>query len=575
MQALVEFCKYGFYILTMGMLVTPSATLTQSFVESGSSASSNCVSYLSVAVLLASFFESIGLTILGYLKIQRHIIGAERMEEQANDHQCDSNPESMKGYKHVVLQRPICIIDHLVRKQGRSITIEQIWDCCGNSADSKALKDLCLSFVLYQQLLEWRYFGQVCPEASLLKANDLVFKKLLLSEGDFKRAFSIIEAELGFCYDFFFTKYQYTFLSMESLVPLIPFLVLLKIILILTVGVFAFGKSLVLETPRPIIEVRGTETDYIITLLVLGIVLVMELAQAAFYLASDWVQVSLACRHVKKNCNAANAFIGRVIGFLRRIIISGALRDKIGQYSVIRMERIGPAEVSDAVKGAIARSLIRSNGNLTNGETLIRNNQRFEKCYWAFKNHSQLEVMFIWHIATEYCDISDDQTNGITPDNDRGVAVCLSKYCAYLIGSVPELLPYHEVDIRELTTKVAKERKQLFGSYKDSEVYDKMKKLDGTEEGDDPATVFKKGVKLGKQLASMTDVLERWKMMEDFWAQTILYVAPAHSTAKQHMQHLENGGEFLTHIWALLSHAGILNLNSDKDQGAQAEPASV
>ncbi|VAH41718.1 hypothetical protein VPH35_026643 [Triticum aestivum] len=98
-----------------------------------------------------------------------------------------------------------------------------------------------------------------------------------------------------------------------------------------------------------------------------------------------------------------------------------------------------------------------------------------------------------------------------------------------------------------------------------------MKILDGTEEGDDPVTVLEKGVKLGKQLASMPDVLERWKVMEDFWAETIIYVAPSHSTGKQHMQHLESGGEFLTHIWALLSHAGILNLNRDKEQGAQAE----
>jgi hypothetical protein len=33
------------------------------------------------------------------------------------------------------------------------------------------------------------------------------------------------------------------------------------------------------------------------------------------------------------------------------------------------------------------------------------------------------------------------------------------------------------------------------------------------------------------------------------------------------MKDLENGGEFLTHISALLSHADILNLNWDKDQG--------
>jgi hypothetical protein len=93
-----------------------------------------------------------------------------------------------------------------------------------------------------------------------------------------------------------------------------------------------------------------------------------------------------------------------------------------------------------------------------------------------------------------------------------------------------------------------------------------MKNLQGTEEGDNPTTVSKKGVKLGKQLEKMADGV-RWFVMEDFWAKKILHAADLHYTTKQHMQHLENGGEFLTHIWALLAHAGILD--RDKDQQGQ------
>jgi hypothetical protein len=51
-------------------------------------------------------------------------------------------------------------------------------------------------------------------------------------------------------------------------------------------------------------------------------------------------------------------------------------------------------------------------------------------------------------------------------------------------------------------------------------------------------------------------------VLQDFWAKTTIHAAKSHShsTTKQHMQHLESGGEFLTHIWALLAHAGILDL---------------
>jgi hypothetical protein len=113
----------------------------------------------------------------------------------------------------------------------------------------------------------------------------------------------------------------------------------------------------------------------------------------------------------------------------------------------------------------------------------------------TLKNHSQLEIMLIWHIATEYCALSEEQRNGIT----RGVALNLSRYNIYLMASVPDLLPYHEVDIKEsfrqLEDKIDK----------DPWSYEKLKDEDGTNQEVNPMTVFKKGVKLGKQLESMPD----------------------------------------------------------------------
>ena len=69
-------------------------------------------------------------------------------------------------------------------------------------------------------------------------------------------------------------------------------------------------------------------------------------------------------------------------------------------------------------------------------------------------------------------------------------------------------------------------------------------------------TTFALGIWLGKKLEEMRDD-SRWKMLADFWTEMILYAAPS-DNAKDHIQHLANGGEFLTHLWALLSHAGIL-----------------
>lgn len=71
-------------------------------------------------------------------------------------------------------------------------------------------------------------------------------------------------------------------------------------------------------------------------------------------------------------------------------------------------------------------------------------------------------------------------------------------------------------------------------------------------------TIFFKGLKLGKELEEcIRDRELRWKVLAEFWAEIILYVAPS-DNVRGHVEQLANGGEFITHMWALLSHAGIL-----------------
>ncbi|CAL5091132.1 unnamed protein product [Urochloa decumbens] len=534
-HAAVEIGRYTLYIMMLLLLMSP-VTLKEGWSQKHvrfASASSVWVQLVIAIAFGTKLLETMLLLVWEgkVLRYCRVIAKRMRMDDWANVHPSDSDPESMEGYNYLV--------------QFPSVTIDKIWDCCGNSDDGKALKDICLSFALFL-LLKRRYLGLACAEARHLKTRRFVLEKLLPSQGEYERVFRILEVELGFCYDYFFTRYGfvYTLANVhERHISILLFCCLalfgVKIICIFVAGVFALRRSLVLETPNPIIEVHTTDADYVITLLVLGIALIVQVLQAAFYLASDWVQVSLACRYVKKNCYGPNALIGKAIAFLRRVTVSGACTNKICQRSLLSGKQ-GPVEVSYTVKRAIARSLKSTDGVLTNGEASLRQNQN------------------LYH------------RNGITRE-DRGVAVNLSRYIAYLIASVPELLPYHEVDIKESLREVVEDE---IGE--DPWSYEELESVDGTGEEDSPTTVFRKGVKLGKQLESMPDGAQRWKLMGEFWAETLLYVAPSHSTAKQHMKHLENGGEFLTHIWALLSHAGILNLNRDKDQGPEAgETASV
>uniref|UniRef100_A0ACD5TH76 Uncharacterized protein n=1 Tax=Avena sativa TaxID=4498 RepID=A0ACD5TH76_AVESA len=96
--------------------------------------------------------------------------------------------------------------------------------------------------------------------------------------------------------------------------------------------------------------------------------------------------------------------------------------------------------------------------------------------------------------------------------------------------------------------------KYLLPSMRRSAKYEALRNY-GLEESE--ATIFQSGAKLGKQLEEIQDVTRRWKVLADFWCEMMLYVAPS-DDVNEHIEQLTRGGELITHLWALLSHAGIL-----------------
>lgn len=340
-----------------------------------------------------------------------------------NDNQSDCGPKSMSDYNYFVSYQSRIVFPKFLRTRSQSVTtIDQIWDCFQNSHDKSTLKDICMSFALFE-LLKRRYFGFICAEAGLRRTQDFVFKVLMPHpDDDYKRAFRIVETELGFCYDFLFTRYSLIYttgLSLQIWISWYGCYFLPKIILICVVGVYALKKSLILETSKSIIEVHSANADYIIAVTFLCIILIVKLLQVFFYLASDWFKVSLACRYVKlKNCVPVAFIVEKVLGVISRITISTRLRNTIGRCSFIfdlsksniwtqLMSFLGKngdhVKTSDAVKKAIARSLVSTAGKLTNGETSLRKYRMYDEYSWTLKDHSQMEAMLIWHIATDYC----------------------------------------------------------------------------------------------------------------------------------------------------------------------------
>ncbi|CAO2151139.1 unnamed protein product [Urochloa humidicola] len=222
--------------------------------------------------------------------------------------------------------------------------------------------------------------------------------------------------------------------------------------------------------------------------------------------------------------------------------------------------------------------------SLTNGEAALRDNVPVSaELLSTLKNQSQTMTMLIWHTATEYCNLPpscemEEHQNGsqdeekVQIENYKQVAIALSRYCVYLIAFIPALLPGDSTDTLLIYRGVVNEVVRRISFYKPCkaqllEVITHSESCRGNEEGDINAegstnnnnedTIFMKGLKLGKKLDEIEDSVLRWKVMAEFWAETIIYIAPS-DNATAHMERLAQGGEFLTHVWALLSHAGIL-----------------
>ncbi|KAF7092491.1 hypothetical protein CFC21_094973 [Triticum aestivum] len=606
---------------------------------------------------------------------------ADYMRDQVNhtaNHHVSVDPITMEGYRYIVFlpSHLLCGFkvakgptyrNKLVPADDGIITIDAIWrekfddSWLNTDGGGSQLNDVCLSFAL-SHLLKRRFFGMECAEAAHDETRKFVLEGLLSHKDGGARAFRIIEVELGFLYDFFFTKYAALFHMERSFIAM----VLLRIILLSITVAVLLGGSPTIMTPKPVIEVGTRSVDVSITIMIMGILLLVEALQIILYLMSDWATVSLACGYTRRS-GTCNKLIPFVIWFLRRFNLSrywtsmisntkfgkflyslnlfGYWQNQMGQLSLFGLSKtetrpsrifvwlddlfcqafllanltvqeyilqpifskisnifFSSAKTSigvpDLVKKEIVSCLQKTNigGPLTNGQAALRCNGEaalqhhvvLEHISCTLENQSQTMTMLIWHIATEYCDLpspneleehqssAQEEENAQIDKKYKQVAIILSRYCIYLIANVPALLPGDSTDTLMVYRAVVNEvqRDGVWASHKPckAELLNVINNCDSRrrtkEEGNniiegspnnnnEEDTIFMKGLKLGKKLEEIGDGALRWKLMADFWVETIIYIAPS-DDATAHMERLAQGGEFLTHVWALLTHAGIV-----------------
>ncbi|KAF8043661.1 hypothetical protein BT93_A1852 [Corymbia citriodora subsp. variegata] len=518
-------------------------------------------------------------------KNYRYIADYMRTEHQGRD-SSNADPITMCGYRYVVMcstakWRPKAApwddgeaphYRQSLKAMDEVITIEKVWNCKGRLLSESGgdpdgrLKDLCLSFSLFKFIC-LRFTGYSLPHEAYDKLWRLI-KHMLSEEKGYERVFRVIEVELAFLFDLFYTKYPMKLHLRRSAYRLL----LLPILVVVPLFLLRYAV------------LRRDVSTTCVTLLLMISILVVELTQFAIMIFSEWAKVTYICKYVRNEWWQRNRCARKLIEILCRVWLVKPWGRQLRQYSLLKsysyspwkciynrrtaayfdqkrngQKQINPTNLSKQVKKAIVHSLGKNfTGYLERGQASLRCNDMSDELSWACDLETTTHVIMVWHIATSICEheVPCAQLSEEHRDN-FGVATNLSQYLAYLVVYAPRLVPGHPCRTEYIFGRAVHEaREKLGGSTVLMEKrIEELKMIIDNEQYRE--TIVGRGSRLGMQLVNgVADKGRMWKVLADFWADMMLYVAPSNDTAA-HAKYLTTGGEFVTHIWVLVSHAGI------------------
>ncbi|XP_048536311.1 uncharacterized protein LOC125514966 [Triticum urartu] len=496
-----------------------------------------------------------------------------------------------------------------------------------NLSRKHKLENICLAVALFK-LLRRKMEHFHMAEADTPQARDLVLRGLLALEGhedevaNAERAFEVVELELRFLDEYYQAIIPLALskpgLFIANFVISIVFIFLYCITVLLVTGnghifkvlgslfrgLIGLSIDMVVQYKCFVHQVNFlfgmvcSSSDLIVTFLLTLTLLAVEAYEFLQYVLSDWFIVSVMYTYARKTMLQQKGHAGRVAkGTLWAKHRSHAVI-KVHQITMLKPHYLDPRWVWMLVSRLLKRRLVGLPDAIVTGDTkaaIVKalkdvltpscgrhfsngmatlERQRFLNLKWACDpKMSTATMIVVWHIATALFEMRDKQKHPLPPHGQA--ALTLSRYCAYLVAYEPGLLPDNEA----WTKKVYKDIKGELSSFFQSccNTGDRRERLVkfGQGEEDEEKSAMVKGVKLGKQLEATSssggDLLEDervWGMLLEFWAELLVFVARRPSAGPEaHALALSNGGEFITHIWAMLTHAGVhVPKNHHEDQ---------
>ncbi|KAF6986361.1 hypothetical protein CFC21_004130 [Triticum aestivum] len=515
------------------------------------------------------------------------------------------------------------LLQALRDKDKEVLTLEKIWEEPDDDLDDE-LKDLCLSFALYK-LLRRRFFNFGIHEAKLNKTRLLVLDGILgdrdkrsnserstrKKRKNSERAFRVSEAEVSFLNDFFNSRHAIVFAKGFPFIRL-----LLSTILIVGIGGMAFAIYSFSKVGTED-ELGNVHDGVVFTWFLLSFLFVKETWEIMTYVFSDWTKIILLCQYVQKPWWLRNSVTKALVRNLCKLSVPWLPRwhGKVGQCNILFPIRFAfplrfffgarysryfvylstdvKGTVMNCLRDCLAKCPVRLDNYLERAFVHVKAVGFPASVRGAVTGVEDcVHILLVWHIATCYCEIHLAKRGKVKATPNLGgspymVARTLSQYCAYVLTLVPPLVPGNSLMGRSVLIKMYEEKcRLLLGPYNSSThctLRDHiLVRLEEYASGDihlydeeKDNTILKKGAALGKKLIQAIrgddDTLEDhhiedlWRFLSEFWAGFVIHLA-ASTRASHHKIYLSSGGEFMTHLWALLTHAGILGEVQHGDQ---------
>ncbi|KAK7349298.1 hypothetical protein VNO77_06558 [Canavalia gladiata] len=436
----------------------------------------------------------------------------------------------------------------------------------------------------------------------ILSFHDVIESRLSLQNGNGNEVFQVMEVELGFMYDLFYTKAAIIYSFTGSFLRLIT----------LSCNVSVISAFFGIE------KKQYPKVDVLITYVLLLGAIILEIYSVISLLSSDWTKLWLIehknkvtrmmmraissiqnkrwsnsigqfnlmsfCLKAKtQRCSILHKILSVKFGLVRIIIsiyesfkkyrhsdikiVGGDLKTIIFDHFVKKIREVNAAEDEEKVAEEIKRFCIHR------GDKVLKSLEYWTQLGWSVDVEFDQSIL-LWHIATDLCYDSvsgEDSDNGGNGPNFREASKLLSEYMLFLLVMRPSMLPNGIGEIRfqdtcAEATEFVKDRESI----KEKKIACQMllevskeseRVVPSQVKGDKSKSVLFDACRLAIRIRKLRneedwEQKKMWELITHVWVEMLAYAA-THCQGIQHAQQLRHGGEFITHVWLLMAHLGI------------------